>query len=77
MDLVRPGPSISVDGARVLRSDGPRQWLAIPPSVSAAAVVAAVATRYEVADIALREPDIETVVTRLYLGRPFPADHPA
>jgi ABC-2 type transport system ATP-binding protein len=77
VDLARPGPPISVADARVLRTDGPRQWLAIPPSVSAAAVVAAVTARYEVADIALREPDIEDVVTRLYLGRPFPADRPA
>jgi ABC-2 type transport system ATP-binding protein len=34
--------------------------------MNAAAVVAALAGRYPIADIALRDPDIEEVVTRLY-----------
>jgi ABC-2 type transport system ATP-binding protein len=66
VDLAAPAAPIEVDGVRVVRTDGPRQWLAIPPSVNAAAVVAAVAARHEVADIALREPGIEDVITRLY-----------
>jgi ABC-2 type transport system ATP-binding protein len=73
VDLARPAPPIEVDGARVVRVDGPRQWLAIPPTGNAAAVVAAVAARHEVEDIALREPGIEDVVTRLYrTGVPSP-----
>jgi ABC-2 type transport system ATP-binding protein len=75
VDLTRPAGPIEVDGVRVVRTDGPRQWLAIPPSVNAAAVVAAVADRYEVEDIALREPGIEDVVTRLYrTGIPAPSN---
>ena len=66
VDLTGPAAPITVEGARLLRTDGPRQWLAIPPSGNAAAVVAAVTARYDVEDIALREPDIEDVVTRLY-----------
>jgi ABC-2 type transport system ATP-binding protein len=66
VDLSRTAPPIEVDGARVVRTDGPRQWLAIPSDVNAAAVVAAVASRYEVEDISLREPGIEDVITRLY-----------
>ncbi|MEV0408316.1 ATP-binding cassette domain-containing protein [Actinoallomurus sp. NPDC050550] len=66
VDLAAPQAPIEVDGARLIRTDGPRQWLAIPPAENAAAVVAAVAARYDVEDIALREPDIEDVVTRLY-----------
>lgn len=73
VDLSRPAPPIEVDGVRLVRVAGPRQWLAIPPQVNAAAVVAAVAERYAVDDIALREPDIEDVVTRLY-GAGVPAD---
>jgi ABC-2 type transport system ATP-binding protein len=68
VDLERPGPPVDPPGARFVRSDGPRQWLAIGSEVNAAAVIADVAARYEVADIALREPDIEDVVTRLYRG---------
>jgi ABC-2 type transport system ATP-binding protein len=66
VDLARAAAPIEVDGARVVRTDGPRQWLAIPPAVNAATVVAAVAGRYDVEDIALREPGIEDVITRLY-----------
>jgi ABC-2 type transport system ATP-binding protein len=66
VDLARPAPPIAVGGARVVRTEGPRQWLAIPPSANAAAVVAAVAARHEVEDISLREPGIEELITRLY-----------
>jgi ABC-2 type transport system ATP-binding protein len=59
-----------IPGIRLVRRDGPRLWLAIPPEVNAASVVAAVAQSHEVLDIALREPDIEDVVTRLYRREP-------
>jgi ABC-2 type transport system ATP-binding protein len=67
VDLERASPPIRIDGALTVRVEGPRQWLTIPRGLNAAAVVAAVARRHEVRDIALREPDIEDVVTRLYL----------
>jgi ABC-2 type transport system ATP-binding protein len=66
VDLAQATAPIEADGARVVRTDGPRQWLAIPPTANAAAIVAAVAARYEVDDIALREPGMEDVITRLY-----------
>jgi ABC-2 type transport system ATP-binding protein len=66
VDLVRPGPDLDLPGVRVVRRDGPRQWLALPPGANAAAVVAALADRHEIADIALREADIEDIITRLY-----------
>jgi ABC-2 type transport system ATP-binding protein len=73
VDLADSTAPIEVEGARVVRTDGPRQWLAIPHSINAAAVVAAVAARHEVEDIALREPDIEDVIARLYRSG-IPAD---
>jgi ABC-2 type transport system ATP-binding protein len=78
VELERPGRPVDAPGARFVRSDGPRQWLVIGSGVNAATVVADVAARYAVADIALREPDIEDVVTRLYRrGAPAPlhSDH--
>ncbi|MGH3380875.1 MAG: ABC transporter ATP-binding protein [Actinoallomurus sp.] len=66
VDLASPAPPIEVEGTRVVRTDGPRQWLAVPSGVNAAAVVAAVAARHAVEDISLREPGIEDVITRLY-----------
>jgi ABC-2 type transport system ATP-binding protein len=73
VDLAVPGPDIDVPGVRVIRHEGPRQWLSIPPAMNAAAVVAAVAARHEVRDISLQEPGIEEVVTRLY-GASRPAE---
>ena len=66
VDLVDEGPPIEVEGARVERVEGPRQWLSFPGDASAAPVVAAVAAAYAVADLSLREPDIEDVIRDLY-----------
>jgi ABC-2 type transport system ATP-binding protein len=70
VDLAAPGSTLDIPGVRLVRREGPRLWLAIPPEVNAASVVAAVARSHEVLDIALREPDIEDVVTRLYRREP-------
>ncbi|MBH1932855.1 ATP-binding cassette domain-containing protein [Streptomyces sp. AV19] len=70
VDLERELPPIrDVPGARVVRVEGPRQWLAFPAGGSAAPVVAAVAERYPLVDLSVREPDIEQVIARLYGGR--------
>jgi ABC-2 type transport system ATP-binding protein len=56
-----------------VRVDGPRQWLAFPTSASAAPLVSAVASRYPLADLSIREPAIEDVIAKLYtsgVGRP-------
>ncbi len=66
VDLVDEAPPITVPGTEVLRVDGPRQWLAFPADVSAAPIVAAVAATYDVADLSLREPDIEDVIREVY-----------
>lgn len=73
VELARPGPPIAVDGAgpeRVAaeRTEGPRQWLRLPRSANAAAVVAAIARDHDVRDIALREAGIEDVLAGLYRG---------
>ncbi|MGA5703993.1 ABC transporter ATP-binding protein [Peterkaempfera bronchialis] len=68
VDLAEPCPPIVVEGARVVRVDGPRQWLAFPAARSAAPVVAAVADRYPLVDLSVREPAIEDVIARVYAG---------
>ncbi|OIV36656.1 methionine ABC transporter ATP-binding protein [Mangrovactinospora gilvigrisea] len=75
VDLAGPSPAIDVDGARVVRreGDGERQWLAFPAGRSAAPLVAAVAERYPLVDLSVREPDIEDVIARLYRGVPAQA----
>jgi ABC-2 type transport system ATP-binding protein len=69
VDLEEPGPPIDVPGARVVRTDGPRQWLRFRrEDVSASKLVADVAARVRIVDLALEEPEIEDVVRRIYEG---------
>ncbi|MER5732321.1 ATP-binding cassette domain-containing protein [Streptomyces sp. NPDC002138] len=69
VDLERDLPPITVAGARVVKVEGPRQWLAFPAEASAAPLVAAVAAEYPLVDLSVREPDIEDVIARMYAGR--------
>lgn len=68
VELARPGPPITLDGIENVRVEGPRQWLRLPRSANAAAVVAELARGHEVRDISLREPGIEDVLAGLYRG---------
>ncbi len=76
VDLAGPHPPIDIAGARVVRIDGPRQWLAFPAAASAAPLVAAVASRYPLIDLSIREPAIEDIIAELYTsgagGPPLP-----
>jgi ABC-2 type transport system ATP-binding protein len=67
VDLEEPAPPLELPGARVVRVEGPRQWLRFRrDEVSAAELTAAVAAKARVLDLALEEPDIEDVVRRIY-----------
>jgi ABC-2 type transport system ATP-binding protein len=66
VDLVDEAAPIEVPGARVRTVEGPRQWLSFPADASAAPIVAAVASAYDVADLSIQEPDIEDVIRDLY-----------
>jgi ABC-2 type transport system ATP-binding protein len=70
VDLAAPGPDLKdLDGARHLASEGGglRQRLAFDAErTTAAKVLAAVAQRAEVVDLAVEEPDIEDVIRRIY-----------
>ncbi|MBD0709857.1 MULTISPECIES: ATP-binding cassette domain-containing protein [unclassified Streptomyces] len=69
VDLERETPPIEdVPGARFVRAEGPRQWLAFPATASAAPLVAAVAARHPLVDLSVREPDIEAVIAKMYGG---------
>jgi ABC-2 type transport system ATP-binding protein len=70
VDLEEPAEPIQVPGARVVRVEGPRQWLRFRrKEVSAAQLTAAVAAQAALVDLAIDEPDIEDVVRRIYLDR--------
>lgn len=69
VDLERELPPVRADGARVVKVEGPRQWLAFPASASAAPLVAHIAEAYPLVDLSVREPDIEAVIARMYEDR--------
>jgi ABC-2 type transport system ATP-binding protein len=66
VDLVDEAPPIDVPGATVRKVEGPRQWLSFASDASAAPIVAAVASAYDVADLSIQEPAIEDVIRDLY-----------
>ncbi len=67
-DFERELPPVELAGARTVRVDGPRQWLAFPAAASAAPLVAELAARYPLIDLSVREPDIEQVIARMMRG---------
>ena len=66
VDFAHELPPVTVEGARPVRTEGPRQWLAFPASASAAPLVASLAARYPLVDLSVREPAIEDVIARMY-----------
>ncbi|WP_328413756.1 ATP-binding cassette domain-containing protein [Streptomyces violaceus] len=66
VDFERELPPIDAPApARVVRVDGPRQWLAFPAAESAAPLVARIAAEYPLVDLSVREPDIEAVIAKM------------
>ncbi|MFE6028043.1 ABC transporter ATP-binding protein [Streptomyces niveus] len=72
VDLERELPPVELAGARVVKVEGPRQWLAFPASASAAPLVARIAAEYPLVDLSVREPDIESVIARMLSRRQIP-----
>ena len=71
VELERPGPPLVVPGVEFGRADGVRQWLRFPRARSAAEVIVAVSAAADLRDVTLEEPDIESVIHRIYAqGRP-------
>jgi viologen exporter family transport system ATP-binding protein len=64
VDLEEPAPPLQIEGARVEKVDGPRQWLRFRgPAAELTARVASVA---RLVDLQITEPDIEEIVRRIY-----------
>jgi viologen exporter family transport system ATP-binding protein len=70
VDLEEPGPPLQLSGARVIRVEGPRQWIAFDGErLSAAQLTAAAAAQAPLHDLTVQEPEIEDVVRRIYEER--------
>jgi ABC-2 type transport system ATP-binding protein len=75
-DLEEHGPPLQVHGARVVKVEGPRQWLRFRrDEVSAATIVAEVAAQARLRDLSLEEPAIEDVVRHIYGASVEQRDH--
>jgi ABC-2 type transport system ATP-binding protein len=69
VDLEAPGPPLDVEGAKVVRVEGPRQWLEFRrDELTAAALLERVALQAPVRDISVDEPAIEDIVRAIYRG---------
>jgi ABC-2 type transport system ATP-binding protein len=69
VDLEAPGPELSVDGVRVTKIEGPRQWLQFHRDEwTAAALLERVAAQAPVRDLSVEEPAIEDIVRAIYRG---------
>jgi ABC-2 type transport system ATP-binding protein len=64
VDLEEPAAPLELEGARVERVDGPRQWLRFRGP--AADLTARVAASSRLVDLQIAEPDIEEIVRRIY-----------
>ncbi len=73
VELVEAAPELTgIPGAEHLSSEGGgmRQRLAFDPrTTTAATLLAAVSARADVRDLSVEKPDIEDVVSRIYLSR--------
>ena len=59
--------ALEVPCAREVRADGPRRWLQFNRlETTAAELISQVAARYRLHDLTIEEPDIETIVRRIY-----------
>jgi ABC-2 type transport system ATP-binding protein len=68
VDLEAPSAPLQVEGARVERVEGARQWLRFRRGdASAAQVIASVASQAPIVDLAIEELEIEEIVRRIYL----------
>ncbi len=73
VDLERELPPVELGSelpVRVVKVEGPRQWLAFPAAMSAAPLVARIASNYPLVDLSVREPDIESVIAKMYVSDP-------
>jgi ABC-2 type transport system ATP-binding protein len=66
VDLEEPTRPLEIEGARVERVDGPRQWLRFRGSASE--LTSRVVAEAPVIDLQIAEPDIEEIVRRIYTG---------
>ncbi|MFZ5823131.1 MAG: ABC transporter ATP-binding protein [Bacillota bacterium] len=60
-------PDLQIEGAELVRREGPRFWLRFNRDVlSASQLIARVSQRYAIRDLTVEEPEIEGIISRIY-----------
>src|SRR5438128_1217397 len=68
--LAVEGAAVALPGAERVRQEGPQAWLRFDPEqVRVADLIVAATERYPVRDIAIEEPELETVVRQIFAER--------
>src|SRR5439155_23732797 len=68
--LAVEGAAVALPGAERVRQEGPQAWLRFDPEqVPVADLIVAATERYPVRDIAIEEPELETVVRQIFAER--------
>ena len=68
--LAVEGAAVTLPGAERVRQEGPQAWLRFDPEqVPVADLIVAATERYPVRDIAIEEPELETVVRQIFAER--------
>ncbi len=71
VDTEAVGLSFTPTDAEVVKVEGPRHWIRFDRRrTSAATLIAEVSAQHPIRDIAIEEPDIETLIRDLYRSRP-------
>ena len=70
VDLADDYPHAGVDGARIAHRDGQRVTYQFEPGhITASELIGRISARYRILDLAVREPDIEATIRRIYEER--------
>jgi len=70
VDLEASSQALRLEGAEVIRIDGPRQWIVFDGDrTTAAALLGAISAQATIRDLTVEEPAIEEVVRQIYGGR--------
>jgi ABC-2 type transport system ATP-binding protein len=72
VDLRQPPQDIRLAHTRVLRQQSHRFWLELAGQATAAHAIAELLDRFDVADIAIEEPALESLLSRIYRGELAP-----
>jgi ABC-2 type transport system ATP-binding protein len=75
VDLEEDCPSLSIEGARLIKEEGRRKWLEFDRErISAPELLKEVMQAHAVADLRIEEPEIGAIVRRIYEGGMTPPD---